>query len=105
MFELNKALKRKEIDVNSYRTTHFHYKKRLDIFMKNIKKLLILAKEYYITLENKYFELEAEKKFMNAKALRKKRNEEEFEELKKGINWKQQIIKEKLFFLKKQLIN
>ncbi|MGB5912293.1 MAG: hypothetical protein WBH31_13950 [Promethearchaeia archaeon] len=61
--ELNKALKKRKINVNTYRITFDHYNTQLNFHQKNLDKLNVIAKEYILLLKNKELELDAEYNF------------------------------------------
>jgi len=98
--ELNKAFKRKKIDVNTYRITYNHYYKQLNLHLKNYSRLILLAKEYILILKNEEIELNADYNFNKVKKLGKKSRSDntDFMNMKK-------VIKQKIKFLNTEIIN
>ena len=103
--ELNKALKKKKINVNTYRITLDHYNKQLNFHQKNLDKLKMIAKEYILLLKNEEFELDAE---YNFNALRKSKMKLLIKKSeKKNIDYiiSKNEIKQKIEFLNSKIIN
>ena len=65
--ELKKAFKKKKIDVNTYRITNDHYKKELNIHLKNLDRLNLLAKEYILVLKNEEIEVKSKYYYTNSR--------------------------------------
>ncbi len=78
---LNKSLKRKEIDINTRLITFNYYKDQLDDNKKNLKRIKIVAEEYFFYLRNQKLELMADENLMKKKISRKKGGE--YEDYKK----------------------
>jgi len=98
--ELNKAFKKKKIDVNTYRITNDHYNKQLNIHLKNLERLKLITKEYILTLKNEEIELYSE---YNYKKGRKLNNRPE--SVSKDYKNRKNVIKQKICFLNAKIIN
>ncbi len=71
VLELNKAIKRKEIDANTHRITKDYYQNQLKLQFDNLVKLKRIAKEYIIILKNQELQSRAEERFMNSNVPKK----------------------------------
>ena len=100
MAELNKAFKKKKIDVNTYRITYDHYNKQLNFYLKNLDRLKLLAKEYILRLKNEEIELNAEFNFKKGKKLIKKSgyNTANYKNIKNVINQKINFLNTKIIY-------
>ena len=98
--ELNKAFKKKKIDVNTYRITNDHYKKQLNIRLKNLDRLKLLAKEYILLLKNEEIELNADYNFKNTRKLDKKLGSKSTD-----YKNKKNVIKQKIDFLNTAIVD
>ncbi len=98
--ELNKSLKRKEIDINTRLITFNYYKTQLDAHKINLRRIRIVAEEYFFYLTNQKIELTANESLMKKKMSRKKVTREEYKAFKKENSSKKDINREVLSFLK-----
>jgi len=97
--ELNKSFKRKEIDINTRLITFNYYKSQLDGYEKSLRRIRIVAEEYFFYLRNQKIELMANDSLMKKKMSRKKVTREEYKAFKKENSSKKGINREVLSFL------
>jgi len=71
VLQLNKAIKRKEIDANTHRITKNYYENQLKLQFDNLNKLKRITKEYIIILKNQELQLRAEERFIKSNFLKK----------------------------------
>jgi len=98
--ELNKAFKKKKIDVNTYRITNDHYNKQLNIHLKNLDRLKLLAKEYILLLKNEEIELDLEYNYKKVRKLNKKPKI-----VSMDYKNRKKVILKKISFLNTNIIN
>ena len=98
--ELNKAFKRKKIDVNTYRITNDYYNKQLKIHIKNLDRLNLVAKEYILILRNEEIELNSEYNYKNGRKLKKNQKN-----VSKDYKNRKNVIKQKINFLNAEIID
>ena len=98
--ELNKAFKKKKIDVNTYRITNDYYNKQFNIHLKNLERLKLIAKEYILTLKNEEIELYSEYNYNKGRKLNNKPKS-----VSKDFKNRKNVIKQKICFLKVEIIN
>jgi len=97
--ELKKSFKRKEIDINTRLITFNYYKSQLDGYEKSLRRIKIVAEEYFFYLRNQKIELMANDSVMKKKMSRKKVKRKEYEVFKKENSSKKDINREALSFL------
>ncbi len=97
--ELNKSFKRKEIDINTRLITFNYYKSQLKGYEKSLRRLRIVAEEYFFYLRNQKIELMANDNLMMKKTSRKKVTREEYKAFKKENSSKKDLNREALSFL------
>ncbi len=97
--ELNKSFKRKEIDINTRFITFNYYKSQLDGYEKSLRRIRIVAEEYFFHLRNQKIELMANDSLMKKKLSRKKDTRGEYEAFRKENSLKRDINQETLSFL------
>jgi len=97
--ELDKSFKRKEIDINIRLITFNYYKSQLKGYEKSIRRIRIVAEEYFFYLRNQKIELMANDSLMKKKMSRKKVTREEYKAFKKENSSKKGINREVLSFL------
>ena len=97
--ELDKSFKRKEIDINIRLITFNYYKNQLKGYEKSIRRIRIVAEEYFFYLRNQKIELMANDSLMKKKMSRKKVTREEYKAFKKENSSKKGINREVLSFL------
>ena len=97
--ELNKSFKRKEIDINTRLITFNYYKIQLDGYEKSLRRIRIVAEDYFFYLRNQKIELMANDSLMKKKLSRKKVKREEYEAFKKENSSKKNINRDVLSFL------
>jgi len=102
--ELNKSFKRKEIDINTRLITFNYYKSQLVGFEKNLRRIRIVAKEYFFYLINQKIELTADDSLMKKKMSRKKVKREEYEDFKKENSKKKNNNQGALSFLTENIL-
>ena len=71
VLQLNKAIKRKEIDANTHQITKNYYENQLKLQFDNLNKLKRITKEYIIILKNQELQLRAEERFIKSNFLKK----------------------------------
>ena len=103
--QLNKAIKRKEIDANTHRITRDYYEDQLKLQFNNLIKLKRIAKEYIIILKNQELQLRAEERFMNSNISKKIPHILNNKNVKKGTIQEQIELKEIIDFLTKHFLN
>ena len=81
--ELNKSFKRKEIDINTRLITFNYYKSQLKGYEKSLRRIRIVAEEYFFYLRNQKIELMANNSLMKKKLSKKKVKREEYKIFKK----------------------
>ena len=104
VFQINKALKKKEIDANTHRITRDYYENQLKLQFDNLIKLKRIAKEYIIILKNQELQLRAEERFMNSNVPKKIPHILNNKNVKKGTTPEQNELKEIIDFLTKQIL-
>ena len=97
--ELNKSFKRKEIDINTRLITFNYYKTQLKGYEKSLRRIRVVAEEYFYHLRNQKIELMANDSLMKKKMSRKKVTREEYKAFKKENSSKKGINREVLSFL------
>ena len=97
---LKKAFKKKKVDINTYRITNDHYKKQLNIHLKNFNKLKLLAKEYILLLKNEEIELNSEYNYKKGRKLNKKPKN-----IVTDYKNRKNVIKQKINFLNAEIID
>ena len=97
--ELDKSFKRKEIDINIRLITFNYYKNQLKGYEKSIRRIRIVAEEYFFYLRNQKIELKANDSLMKKKLSRKKVKREEYEVFKIEYSSKKDVNREVLSFL------
>ncbi len=97
--ELNKSFKRKEIDINTRLITFNYYKTQLDGYEKSLRRIRIVAEEFFFYLRNQKIGLMASDSLMKKKMTRKKVKKEEYEVFKKENSLKKDVNREILSFL------
>jgi len=96
---LNKSFKRKEIDINTRLITFNYYISQLDGYEKSLRRIRIVAEEYFFSLRNQKIELMANDSVMKKKMSRKKVKRKEYEVFKKENSSKKDINREVMSFL------
>lgn len=104
VLQLNKAIKRKEIDANTHRITRDYYEGQLKLQFDNLNKLKRIAKEYIIILKNQELQLRAEERFMNSNVPKKIPHILNNKNVKKSTIPEQNELKEIIDFLTKQIL-
>ena len=104
VLQLNKAIKRKEIDANTHRITKNYYEDQLKLQFNNLNKLKMVAKEYIIILKNQELQLRAEERFMNSNVPKKIPHILNNKNVKKITISKRNELKEIIDFLTKQIL-
>lgn len=104
VLQLNKAIKRKEIDANTHRITRDYYEGQLKLQFDNLNKLKRIAKEYIIILKNQELQLRAEERFMNSNVPKKIPHILNNKNVKKSTIPEQNDLKEIIEFLTKQIL-
>ena len=105
ILELNKSFKRKEIDINTRLITFNYYKSQLDGYEKSLRRIRIVAEEYFFYLRNQKIELMATDSKMKKKMSRKKVKREEYKAFKKENSLKKDVSREAMSFLKEIILN
>jgi small-conductance mechanosensitive channel len=103
--ELNKSFKRKEIDINTRLITFKYYKSQLDGYKKSLRRIRIVAEQYFFYLRNLKIELMANDSLMKKKMSRKKVEREEYEVIKKENSSKKDVNREVVSFLTEIILN
>ena len=103
--ELNKSFKRKEIDINTRLITFNYYKSQLEGYEKSLRRIRIVAEEYFFYLRNQKIELMANDSIMKKKMSRKKVTREEYKAFKKENSSKKDVNREVLSFLTEITLN
>lgn len=102
---LNKAIKRKEIDANTHRITRDYYENQLKLQFDNLYKLKRITKENVIILKNQELQLKAEERFMNSNVPQKIPHIRNNRSVKKSTLSEQNELKKITDFLTKQILN
>jgi len=105
ILELNQSFKRKEIDINTRLITFNYYKSQLDGYEKSLRRIRIVAEEYFFYLRNQKIELMATDSKMKKKMSRKKVKREEYKAFKKENSLKKDVSREAMSFLKEIILN
>ena len=105
ILQLNKAIKRKEIDANTHRITRDYYKNQLKIQFNNLNKVRMVAKEYLIILKNQELQLKAEERFMNSNVPEKIPHIRNNKNVMSNNIPNQKDLREILDFLTKHILN
>jgi len=104
IIQVNKALKKKEIDANTHRITRDYYENQLRLQFNNLNKLKRIAKEYIIILKNQELQLRAEERFLNSNIPKKIPHILNNKNVKNTTIPEQNELKEIFDFLTKQIL-